>query len=81
MKTIIVALLCYFIAIGPALSTTYYVSKSTDNSDLGYGVGNNANSGLSPNQAKLTIGSAITAAANGDEIVINNGTYTNAYLS
>ena len=81
MKTIIVALLCYFIAIGPALSTTYYVSKSTDNSDLGYGVGNNANSGLSPNQAKLTIGSAITAAANGDEIVINNGTYTNAELN
>lgn len=80
MKTWLIALLCYIIGIGPAFGTTYYVSKSTDNSELGYVIGNNGNSGLSPSTSKLTPSSAISVAADGDTVIINNGTYSNAEL-
>jgi hypothetical protein len=47
-------------------SAVYYVSKS----------GNDSNDGLSPGAAKLTIGSALSAASAGDTIRIARGTYT-----
>jgi len=38
--------------------------------------GNDANNGLTPNNAKLTIQAAVTAAAAGDGIIVYPGTYT-----
>ncbi len=52
-----------------------YVSKTATN---GYVVGNDANNGTSKALAKLTVASAITAAVNGDEIKVNDGTYSHA---
>lgn len=81
MKKLCIIILWYVICVECAFSATFYVSKSTANADLGYVVGNNGNSGLSPSTAKLTIGSAITAASNGDTIIVNDGTYSNAELN
>lgn len=47
-------------------AAVYYVAKS----------GNDSNDGLSPATAKLTIGSALSAASAGDTIRIASGTYT-----
>lgn len=51
---------------------TIFVSNSATN---GFPVGNDANDGSTPALAKLTIASAHTAAAAGDVIFINDGTY------
>ena len=54
---------------------TKYVSKTATN---GYVIGSDANDGSTKALAKLTLEAAITAAAAGDIIVINDGTYTAA---
>jgi hypothetical protein len=54
---------------------TKYVSKTATN---GYAIGSDANDGSTKALAKLTLEAAITAAAAGDIIVINDGTYTAA---
>ena len=45
--------------------TTYYVNKS----------GNDSNSGLDENNAKLTIGGGVVAASSGDTIKVQSGVY------
>lgn len=52
---------------------TFYVSQTATNS---YSVGNDVNSGTSKALAKLTLDGAMTAAASGDNIIVNDGTYT-----
>lgn len=54
---------------------TKYVSQTESN---GYLVGSDSNNGSTKSLAKLTIESAIAAAADGDTIVINDGTYVAA---
>jgi hypothetical protein len=60
--------------------TVYYVSKSTDN---GFAVGSDSNSAAQA-QSKATpwatISKAVSTAANGDIIVINDGTYSGTEL-
>lgn len=53
--------------------TTYYVSQTATN---GYVVGADANAGTSKAAPKLTLDAAMTAAANGDTIILNDGVYT-----
>ena len=55
-----------------AQAATYYVSQVATN---GYVIGNDSNDGLSKGTAKLTIGSAVTAASAGDTVYLNDGTY------
>lgn len=54
---------------------TKYVSQTATN---GYSIGSDANDGSTKALAKLTLESAITAAAASDTIVINDGIYTAA---
>lgn len=63
----------------PSLSeaTTYYVSKTATN---GYVVGADGNAGTAKGTAKATISNAITTAADGDTIYVNDGAYSNAEL-
>lgn len=55
--------------------TILYVSQSATN---GYAVGADTNSGTSEATPKLTLDGAMSAAVNGDTIVINDGIYTSA---
>lgn len=52
---------------------TIYVSQTATN---GYAIGADANNGTSKATPKLTLDGAMSAAANGDTIVINDGIYT-----
>lgn len=52
--------------------TTYYVSNAASN---GYVVGNDANDGLGKSTPWLTVMKAHTAAATGDTVYLNAGTY------
>lgn len=55
-----------------AAATTYYVSQSTAN---GYASGNDANNGTAKATPYLTVGKANSVVANGDTIILNDGTY------
>lgn len=58
---------------------TLYVSNSAVN---GYAVGSDSNDGSSKSTPKLTLTGAQSTASNGDTVVVNDGTYTEAtYLS
>ncbi len=64
---------CWLLALSGLLyaQSTYYVDALN---------GNDANSGLTPSQAKKTIQAAINSANNGDTIRIANGTYIEALI-
>ena len=70
-------MLCSAIGIAPAWAATYYVSKTATN---GYVVGADGNAGTAKGTAKATISNAITTAADGDTIYVNDGIYSNAEL-
>ncbi len=54
-----------------------YVSKTNTN---GYAVGSDSNNGTARETPKATISNAITTAANGDTVIVNDGTYSNSEL-
>lgn len=54
-----------------------YVSKTNTN---GYAVGSDSNNGTAREIPKATISNAITTAANGDTVIVNDGTYSNSEL-
>ena len=56
---------------------TYYVSKSIANN---YALGSDSNNGTSLATPFLTISKAITTAADGDTVYVNDGTYTDLEL-
>jgi len=60
-----------------ASATKYYVNDISLTNDIyTTAIGNNSNSGTSPNAPKLTLGAAITAASADDTIYVDAGTYT-----
>ncbi|CAN5183505.1 hypothetical protein BH11PAT1_BH11PAT1_3970 [soil metagenome] len=69
----VIGIFISFVTPASASAATLYVSSSTAN---GYVVGNDVNNGLSKSTPKLTFASADTAAANGDMIIVNDGTYS-----
>lgn len=77
MLRLVAFLLCSAIGVVPAWAATYYVSKTATN---GYVVGADGNAGTTKGTAKATISNAITTAADGDTIVVNDGTYSNLDL-
>ena len=60
-----------------AFSANWYVNDNSTTGDVYCtAVGNNSNNGTSPATPKLTLGAALTAAAAGDTIFIDTGTYS-----
>jgi hypothetical protein len=60
-----------------AFSANWYVNDNSTTGDVYCtAIGNNTNNGTSPATPKLTLGAAITAAAAGDTIFIDTGTYS-----
>ena len=67
----------FFMTAVSASATTLYVSQTATN---GYVVGNNTNNGTSKTTPKLTITGANSAAAPGDTIIVNDGTYNEGVI-
>uniref|UniRef100_UPI0037C10333 beta strand repeat-containing protein n=1 Tax=Flavobacterium sp. TaxID=239 RepID=UPI0037C10333 len=70
-------LLVTLLFFSTAFSANWYVNDNSTTGDVYCtAIGNNTNNGTSPATPKLTLGAAITAAAPGDNIFIDTGTYS-----
>ena len=73
--------LCFLLLASSALQaqTKWYVNDNSTSGDIyTTAIGNDANAGTSASAPKLTLGAAFTAAAAGDIIYVDKGTFTDS---